>query len=139
MVIKVRKNEVLAFRNEQPTSRINNLRFNIFNIKCKSRGEMEELVEKIGELMVLQEKSARIIEAKYTGEVETIIKGSSTNRQRIEKALDVLLDFAFDANVLEIFRKLCKYYYYIDPQSTCFYIQSYRELWDNKEDEKNEK
>ena len=99
---------------------------------------MDELMEEIGKLMVLQENSAKLVNAEYAGEVKAIIREASTDRQRIEKALDILLDFAFDANVLEIFRKLCRYYYDIAPQATCFYIQSYRELWDNEEDLKNE-
>ena len=93
---------------------------------------MDKLVEQIGELIALQEKSARIIEAEYAEEVAAIIRQKSKDKQRIEKALDVLLDYSYDSVILEIFRKLCKYYYNIDPQSTCFYIQGYRELWDNE-------
>ena len=93
---------------------------------------MKELVEKIGGIIAMRDEYAKIIELEYAGEVEAII-GTASKDQRIERTLDILLDFSFNANVFEIFRKLCKYYYNIDPDSTYSYIQGYREMWDNEE------
>jgi len=93
---------------------------------------MKELVEKIGGIIAMRDEYAKIIELEYAGEVEAIIGTASKDRQRIERTLDILLDFSFK-NVFEIFRKLCKYYYNIDLDSTYSYIQGYREMWDNEE------
>ena len=37
------------------------------------------------------------------------------------------------ARIIEV-----EYYYNIDPHTTCFYIQSSRELWDNEENVNNQ-
>jgi len=40
--------------------------------------------------------------------------------------------------VLIVFKKLCRYYYNIDPQATAEQVQFYRELWDNENPEIDE-
>ena len=41
-----------------------------------------------------------------------------------------MLDFGFDDRILVLFKKLCRYYYAIDPEATASYVYSYREMWD---------
>ena len=52
------------------------------------------------------------------------------DKQLIEKALDHLLDVALDKTVLELFKSLCRHYYFINAETTVFYVNSYREMWD---------
>jgi hypothetical protein len=44
-----------------------------------------------------------------------------------------MLGFADDKKILASFRKLCRYYYDINPQATAEYIQSYKEMYDADE------
>ena len=48
----------------------------------------------------------------------------------IQRLLDGLLDFCGDENVLLLYKKLCRYYWDINPQATAEYINIYRETWD---------
>jgi hypothetical protein len=68
----------------------------------------------------------------YAPQVEAIIKTQSTDNQRIEKLLDGMLDFCFADKMLWHFKKLCRYYYTINPQATAEYILTYKDLWENE-------
>jgi hypothetical protein len=41
-----------------------------------------------------------------------------------------LLDFCFFDPALQLYRRLCRHYFAIDPAATGFYIDAYREMWD---------
>jgi hypothetical protein len=41
-----------------------------------------------------------------------------------------------DENMLTLYRKLCRYYYDIDPKVTAGHIRAYRDMWDPKEEKK---
>ncbi|MDP8052761.1 hypothetical protein QJU23_10095 [Pasteurella atlantica] len=69
--------------------------------------------------------------ALYEPKVEHIINNNVTDISEIERALDALLDVAFDEQILFLYKKLCRYYFTLDQQTTNFYIQSYREMWDS--------
>jgi len=43
-----------------------------------------------------------------------------------------MLNFCFDQGMLELFRKLCRYYFAIDPEATVSYVLAYREIWDEE-------
>jgi len=45
-----------------------------------------------------------------------------------------MLDFCFDAKVLDLYKKLCRYYFEIDPGATASYVNAYREMWDEGEE-----
>ena len=68
----------------------------------------------------------------YGLEVDEIIRSGIKDKQRIECILDRLLDAAFDEKVLMHFKKLCRHLYFIDEQAAVFYVQSYREMWDEE-------
>ena len=40
--------------------------------------------------------------------------------------------FCYDEKILLLYKKLCRYYWDIDPYATAFYINLYREMWDNE-------
>ena len=62
---------------------------------------------------------------------EQIINNKSQGISEIEHTLDALCEAAFDDEVLAVFKKLCRYYYDIDPVATAEQIQFYREMWDS--------
>jgi hypothetical protein len=51
----------------------------------------------------------------------------------IEHCLDGMLGFCFDDEMLLLYKKLCRYYFDIDQEAMVFYINSYREMWDEKD------
>jgi hypothetical protein len=69
----------------------------------------------------------------YTPVVESIISSCSRDIRHIEHTLDGLLDFGFYDPMVELFRKLCRHYYFIDPEAAAYYVLSYREMWDSEE------
>lgn len=74
----------------------------------------------------------RQAEAEYSIEVEDIIEFGDRDPKRIERLLDLILDFCFDKKVLVLYKKLCHYYFPIDPRATASYIYAYREMWDEE-------
>lgn len=83
-------------------------------------------------IIKLQEKAIKTTLELYEPKINLIINSKSNDINLIERTLDALLDFAFDDKVLFLYRKLCKYCLYINPVTTKFYINSYREMWDDE-------
>jgi len=74
----------------------------------------------------------------YAPIVQNIIQRRSRDVQEIEQALDRVLDCACIPEGLELFKHLCRYYYSINPTATAHYVFTYREMWDNVADHKEE-
>jgi len=91
---------------------------------------MDDLVQTIGELAKGAQELAREAVQLYTTEVSAILKVQSRDPRRIERCLVGMLDFCFDDSMLSLFKKLCRYYFEIDPEATVSYVHSYREMWD---------
>jgi hypothetical protein len=81
----------------------------------------------------LQKEAVKQTLTVYKPEVERIINSDSRDKNAIEHTIDALCEVAFDNEVLFLFKKLCRYYYTIDPVATAQQIQFYREMWDNEE------
>jgi hypothetical protein len=75
---------------------------------------------------------ARQAKSLYSVEVDAIINDKIRDSNRIEYCLDGMLGFCFDDEMLLLYKKLCRYYFDIDPEATVFYVNSYREMWDEK-------
>lgn len=73
--------------------------------------------------------------AQYTPMVESLIATGSPDVQDIERTLDGLLDFCGHHKALELYRRLCRHYFAIDPVATASYINAYRDMWDSDEAE----
>jgi hypothetical protein len=99
------------------------------------RQREEELFEDIMGLVESVIDPARRAVAEYAPVVDSIVRSRSTDVPHIERTLDGLLDFCFDADALLLYKKLCRHYYDIDPAATAFYVQSYRKLWDSEPEE----
>ena len=69
----------------------------------------------------------------YTSAVNSVIQCQSKDVKEIEHLLNYMLDFADNKKILASYRKLCKYYYNINPQATAEYILSYKEMYDEDE------
>jgi hypothetical protein len=93
---------------------------------------MDELVNRIGELAKATQKLAREAANQYLAEVEAILKAQSRDSRRIERCLDGMLGFCFEDEVLTLYKKLCRYYFDIDPEATVSYVNLYREMWDEQ-------
>jgi hypothetical protein len=66
-------------------------------------------------------------------EVDSIIKKRSKDQHRIESLLDRLLDCAgMDNDGLELFKKLCRYYYRLNPSAASDYVRYYHELYERQ-------
>ena len=68
----------------------------------------------------------------YEPIVNGIINAHSQDRKAIERTLDGLLDFCGNPAVLQLYKKLCRYYYVLDPKATAQYILFYFEKWDQE-------
>jgi hypothetical protein len=101
-------------------------------MKAETESKMDNLVQRIGELAEDAQKLASQAVQQYAAEVEVILKVQSRDSQRIERCLDGILDFCFDDGLLSLYKKLCRYYFAIDPEATVSYVNAYREMWDQK-------
>jgi len=95
--------------------------------------EMDDLVRSISDLAKGAQKLARKAERQYSDEVEAILKARICDSRSIERCLDGMLDFCFDQGMLVLYRKLCRYYFAIDPEATASYVRAYRDMWDEKD------
>jgi len=93
---------------------------------------IKELAKKVDELAVLANRQ-------FTIELNTIVEGRIKDQKTIENLLDRMLDFAFNDDVLLLYKKLCRYYLPINPEATVSYIDAYRDLWDNDTEQKEDK
>jgi hypothetical protein len=66
----------------------------------------------------------------YLPKVEALIKCNIQDDNTIQALLDGLLDFCGEEQILLLFKKLCQYYWAINPQATAEYIHFYREIFD---------
>jgi len=100
--------------------------------KTKKKSDYDDLVQSIGKLAEVQKGLARQVYASLKDEVDHIIISQTRDINRIDHTLDGLLNFAFDDQVLVLFKKLCRYYFTFDQQATASYIYSYRDMWDEE-------
>ena len=68
-------------------------------------------------------------------EVDDIIESLDYDEARITRQLDLMLGFAFDPDMLLLFKRLCRHYFPLNPVDCREYIHAYRELWDTAEPE----
>lgn len=98
---------------------------------------MDNLIQNIGKLARDAQKLAREAERQYSVEVEAILATQNHDSRRIERCLDGMLDFCFDDGVLVLYKRLCRYYFAIDPEATASYVRTYREMWDEEDEKRN--
>ena len=95
----------------------------------------ENDIRELGKTIItLQKEAVNQTLLFWKPKAEQIISNKSQDINEIEHTLDALCEVAFDDEVLVLFKRLCRYYYDIDPQATAEQIQFYREMWDNNEE-----
>ena len=82
-----------------------------------------------GSMRDLQRQAAQA----YLPVVDDILRTRSRDTQHIEHTLDGLLDFCGHEPALQLYKKLCRHYWDIDPSATADYVNAYREYWDSDE------
>lgn len=95
-----------------------------------TKDELSDLVQAIKPLAESIQHLVRQAETQYACEVKQIINSKERDPKRIEQLLDRMLDFGFDDGVLALYKKLCRYYFDINPVATASYIYIYREMWE---------
>ena len=91
----------------------------------------EALLENVSALAGQMHDLARQAHPGYAAEVDALIAARSHDARQIERLLDGILDFGFDAAMLQLFKRLCRYYYNLDPAATADYVHTYRDMWDS--------
>ncbi len=91
---------------------------------------LDALVGKISGLI----EGLRAVQAQgavaYRPIVDTIIRTRCRDISHIERTLDGLLSFAGDDAGLALFKRLCRYYWDIDPHATARQIYAYRDWYE---------
>ena len=103
-----------------------------FHHRGTESAEMDNLVQNIGELARGAQRLAREAAQQYSAEVEAILKAQNRDLKCIERCLDSMLDFCFDDGMLELYKKLCRYYFAIDPEAAASYVCAYRDMWEEQ-------
>lgn len=89
--------------------------------------EQTQTIQVLGQQLVdLAKEATRLAQL----EVNDIIDSGDDDMTRIEQQLDRMLDFAFDADMLALYKRLCRHYFNINPVATSQYVHAYREMWD---------
>ncbi|OGP83486.1 MAG: hypothetical protein A2V87_00550, partial [Deltaproteobacteria bacterium RBG_16_58_17] len=70
-------------------------------------------------LHTINQKAVR----EYTPVVEAILRSPIPDARHIECTLDGLLDFCGYEPALRLYKKLCRYYFHINPTATVQYIE----------------
>jgi len=90
------------------------------------------MIEEIKQIMEYRNSLAIQAKQQYEPIVEHIIASRNSNSNQICHTLDYMLDFCFDKEMMELYRKLCRYLYTFDPNSAAFYAKSYIEMYEEE-------
>ena len=90
----------------------------------------DKLLNEIKSLAEYGNTLAKQAIAIYEPLVDNIIKSQITDANQIEHLLDYLLGFCYHKDALTLYRKLCRHYYFINPEATARYVTYYQEMWD---------
>lgn len=90
------------------------------------------MIEEINKLAQQQHELAWQAYRAYLPVVEDIEATQTNDTNQISLVLDYMLGFCFDAQMLTLYRRLCRYLYAIHPKTAVFYVNAYREMWDEE-------
>lgn len=85
--------------------------------------EVHQLAGQVSTLFVQAIQAANV-------EVDDIIQRGERDTARMDRQLDHMLGFCRDPDMLAAFKRLCRYYFTIDPVATAEHVNAYREMWD---------
>lgn len=96
---------------------------------------MPDMIESIADLAASIHSVNQQAVREYTPIVEDILHSRRRDKCHIEHTLDGLLDFCGYEPTLQLYRRLCRHYWDIDPTATASYVEAYRKTWDSEEEE----
>ena len=91
---------------------------------------MDEKIYQIAEQIVQLHQKAYGV---YLPLVEDVC-GRIVSEDELSHLLDYVLDFACDEKILWLYKKVCRKYLYVYPRCIKFYIEVYREMWEDREE-----
>ena len=90
---------------------------------------MDENIYQIAEQIVqLRQKAYEV----YLPLVEDVCN-RNVLEDELSHLLDYLLDFACDEKMLGLYKKVCRRYLYVYPDSIKNYVEAYREMWEEED------
>ena len=113
-----------------PTQVSEKMRLESSHEHCDPTADLDRTVAGIGKLVSMFSELHEQALAIHAPEVEAIIRTGCRDVHHIEKTLDGLLNFADDNRCLQLYRRLCRHYWNIDPVATAEYVLIYRRMWD---------
>ncbi len=57
----------------------------------------------------------------------------TVSEDEVSHLLDYLLDFACDEKMLGLYKRICRRYLYLYPRCIKYYIEAYRDMWEDEE------
>ena len=93
--------------------------------------DFDVLFESISPIAERMQDLQRQAAQQYMPVVDDILRSGCRDVTQIEHTLDGLLDFCGHEPVLQLYKRLCRHYWDIDPAATADYIKAYRDYWDN--------
>ncbi len=99
-----------------------------------SKGAYDDLLSSLRPLGARLAEIQQDAVAQYTPVVEDILRRGSRDVRAIERTLDGLLGFCGSDPALQLYRRLCRHYFSIDPAAAIHYVRAYREMWDSRTD-----
>lgn len=88
--------------------------------------EKQELYDMCKSIIDLNKQRYVIVKDKIEDIIQNHLKDEKQIERKLDEMLDILLFYETDDS-LRTFRKLCKYYFNINPQATVDYINYYKE------------
>ncbi len=90
---------------------------------------MDEMIYQVAEQIAqLHQKAYEI----YLSLVEDVCS-RTVSEDELSRFLDYLLDFACDEKILKLYKRVCRRYLYAYPGCIKFYMEAYREMWEDEE------
>ena len=100
----------------------------IISVIWRSNGMGNDIFSAVIELNKIRQQAYEI----YLPIVEELCN-REVSEEELSHCLDYLLDFADDASMLELYKKLCRRFVYTYPGCINFYVNAYKEMWEKTE------
>lgn len=108
-------------------------------MQIENENKMLSEKSEITELLAQFEEQKKVIFNHYVQAVASVVNGSITAENEIERIMDGLLDFGDDEKFLTLYKKLCRHVFYTYPQMVGEHIAMFRMQFEEKEgDDDNE-
>ena len=105
-------------------------------MKTTKKNDYKEFIDIIKQLVESRNQLAHLAVEQYRPIVEQYINEKCKDSNKIAYTLDFMLDFCFDEQMLLLYRRLCRHLYDFDTEASLFYVNAYREMWDEEAPEK---